>query len=88
MNSKKFKEYEAIDEDKLWERYNKGADQQIRDFFVLKYAPLVKYVAGKFQWECRIILNLMTLFIYGIFGLLDAINKFDPARGINLKHTL
>ena len=82
MNSKKFKEYEAIEEDKLWERYNKGTDQQIRDFFVLKYAPLVKYVAGKVSMGMPQNIEFDDLVSYGIFGLLDAINKFDPARGI------
>ncbi len=85
MNSKKFKEYEAIEEDKLWERYNKGTDQQIRDFFVLKYAPLVKYVAGKVSMGMPQNIEFDDLVSYGIFGLLDAINKFDPARGIKFK---
>lgn len=44
MDNKKYKEYEAQDEDKLWEKFTKNNDQLIRDFFVLKYAPLVKYV--------------------------------------------
>ena len=47
MNKKKFKEYDEIGEEKLWEKFIKTKDQDIRDYFVIKYAPLVKYVAGK-----------------------------------------
>jgi len=85
MNNKKFKEYESIDEEKLWDKYNKSSDQSIRDFFVLKYAPLVKYVAGKVSMGMPHNIEFDDLVSYGIFGLLDAISKFDPARGIKFK---
>ena len=40
-------DYENIPEEKLWEKYKKTSDPKIREYFILKYAPLVKYVAGK-----------------------------------------
>ncbi|HOK03055.1 MAG TPA: RNA polymerase sigma factor WhiG [Spirochaetota bacterium] len=85
MDNKKFKEYDSIDEDKLWERYSKSNEQSIRDYFVLKYAPLVKYVAGKISMGMPQSIEFEDLVSYGIFGLLDAINKFDPSRGIKFK---
>jgi len=85
MDNKKFKEYDSIDEDKLSERYSKSNEQSIRDYFVLKYAPLVKYVAGKISMGMPQSIEFEDLVSYGIFGLLDAINKFDPSRGIKFK---
>ena len=47
MNNKRIKELDEINEDDLWKKFVKGKDQELRDYFVIKYAPLVKYVAGK-----------------------------------------
>ncbi len=85
MDNKKFKEYESIEEEKLWEKFSKDNDQSIRDYFVIKYAPLVKYVAGKVSMGMPQNIEFEDLVSYGIFGLLDAIGKFDPARGIKFK---
>ncbi len=85
MNSKKFKEYDAIEEEKLWKKLIKTDDQGVRDYFVLKYAPLVKYVAGKVSMGMPQNIEFDDLVSYGIFGLMDAIGKFDPARGIKFK---
>ncbi|MFA5517780.1 MAG: RNA polymerase sigma factor WhiG [Spirochaetota bacterium] len=85
MDNKKFKEYESIEEEKLWEKFSKDNDQSIRDYFVIKYAPLVKYVAGKVSMGMPQNIEFEDLVSYGIFGLLDAIGKFDPVRGIKFK---
>ncbi len=85
MDNKKFKEYESIEEEKLWDKFNKENDQGIRDYFVIKYAPLVKYVAGKVSMGMPQNIEFEDLVSYGIFGLLDAIGKFDPNRGIKFK---
>ena len=53
MANKKFQGFDATDEDELWKRYAKTQNQDIRDYFVVKYAPLVKYVAGKIAMECQ-----------------------------------
>ncbi|MCP4133265.1 MAG: RNA polymerase sigma factor WhiG [bacterium] len=85
MNNKKFKEYDAVGEEKLWEKYMKTQEQDTRDYFVIKYAPLVKYVAGKVSMGMPQNIEFDDLVSYGIFGLIDAINKFDPVRGIKFK---
>ena len=85
MNSKKFEELDAIGEEKLWERLIKTKDQIVRDYFVIKYAPLVKYVAGKVSMGMPQNIEFDDLVSYGVFGLIDAIGKFDPARGIKFK---
>lgn len=85
MNEKKFKELDTVGEEKLWEKFIKKKDQEVRDYFVIKYAPLVKYVAGKVSMGMPQNIEFDDLVSYGIFGLIDAISKFDPARGIKFK---
>ena len=85
MNNKRFDELDSIGEERLWERFIKKRDQETRDYFVIKYAPLVKYVAGKVSMGMPHNIEFDDLVSYGIFGLIDAITKFDPARGIKFK---
>jgi len=85
MNDKQFNKLDEIGEEKLWDKFIKSADQQIRDYFVIKYAPLVKYVAGKVSMGMPQNIEFDDLVSYGVFGLIDAISKFDPARGIKFK---
>jgi RNA polymerase sigma factor for flagellar operon FliA len=85
MNKKKFDEFDKIEEEKLWERFVKKKEQTVRDYFVIKYAPLVKYVAGKVSMAMPQNIEFDDLVSYGIFGLIDAISKYDPAKGTKFK---
>ena len=85
MNRKKIEEFDKQNEEDLWKKLVKTGDQQIRDYFVLKYAPLVKYVAGKVSMGMPQNIEFDDLVSYGIFGLIDAISKYDPDRGIKFK---
>lgn len=72
-------------EEELWEAYKKTKEEKIRDIFIHKYAPLVKYVAGKIAIGMPKNVEFDDLVGYGVFGLLDAIEKFDPTRDIKFK---
>jgi len=85
MDTKKFNELDQIGEEKLWLKFIKTNDQLVRDYFVIKYAPLVKYVAGKVSMGMPQNIEFDDLVSYGVFGLIDAIGKYDPARGIKFK---
>ncbi len=85
MNNKKFEAFDKIDEEELWKKFVKTQEQDIRDYFVIKYAPLVKYVAGKVSMGMPQNIEFDDLVSYGVFGLIDAITKFDPDRGIKFK---
>ena len=85
MNNKKYIQFDEINEEVLWKRFVSSDDQEIRDYFVLKYAPLVKYVAGKVSMGMPQNIEYEDLVSYGIFGLIDAIKKYDPNRGIKFK---
>jgi RNA polymerase sigma factor FliA len=69
----------------LWVRYKQEADSDARDELILNYSPLVKYVAGRLASGLPQTVETADLISYGIFGLIDAIEKFDPARAIKFE---
>ncbi|MDR2393440.1 MAG: RNA polymerase sigma factor WhiG [Treponema sp.] len=72
-------------EDELWVEYHRNRDLKIREHFIKQYAPLVKYVAGKVAIGMPHNVEFDDLVGYGTFGLLDAIDKFDPDKGVKFK---
>jgi RNA polymerase sigma factor for flagellar operon FliA len=64
-----------------WEEYKATGDPALRNKLILHYAPLVKYVAGRVSVGLPNNIEQADLVSYGIFGLVDAIEKFDPERG-------
>ncbi|HEV8298904.1 MAG TPA: RNA polymerase sigma factor WhiG [Acidimicrobiales bacterium] len=70
---------EAIDQ--LWIEYKSTRDQGLRDRLLLHYSPLVKYVAGRVAVGLPQNVETADLVSYGIFGLIDAVEKFDLNRG-------
>jgi RNA polymerase sigma factor for flagellar operon FliA len=56
-----------------------------RNRLVLHYSPLVKYVAGRLSAGLPNSIEQADLVSYGMFGLIDAINKFEPARGFKFE---
>ncbi|MDA8426312.1 MAG: RNA polymerase sigma factor WhiG [Treponema sp.] len=76
---------QPITEDELWSRYKTNRDPAIRDAFIRQYAPLVKYVAGKVAASMPNTVEFEDLVGFGVFGLLDAIEKFDPDKNVKFK---
>jgi RNA polymerase sigma factor for flagellar operon FliA len=72
-------------EDELWSRYRKSRDPAVRDYFVKQYTPLVKYVAGKVAVGMPHNVEFDDLVGFGVFGLFDAIDKFDPGKHVKFK---
>lgn len=72
-------------EEKLWQEYKKTNDPVLRDKFIRQYMPLVKYVAGKISTGMPDSVEFDDLVGFGQFGLLDAINKFDPDKNVKFK---
>ena len=71
--------------DHLWRRYKERATRELRDQLILHYSPLVKYVAGRVAVGLPQNVDQADLVSYGIFGLIDAIEKFDPGRGFRFE---
>lgn len=69
----------------LWDRYKADGDPGARDELILNYSPLVKYVAGRLASSLPQNVETSDLISYGIFGLIDAIEKYDPTRSIKFE---
>ncbi|GAB2821650.1 hypothetical protein GCM10027200_21400 [Lentzea nigeriaca] len=69
----------------LWRGYGESREQSQRDRLVLHYAPLVKYVAGRVGTGLPAHVDVADLIQSGIFGLVDAIEKFEPERGLKFE---
>ncbi|HEV2783501.1 MAG TPA: FliA/WhiG family RNA polymerase sigma factor [Actinophytocola sp.] len=69
----------------LWRRFGEHRLPTLRDRLVLHYAPLVKYVAGRVGTGLPAHVDMADLIQSGIFGLVDAIEKFEPNRGLKFE---
>lgn len=69
----------------LWTAYHEHASRHERDRLILHYSPLVKYAAGRMAVGLPQNVEQSDLVSYGIFGLIDAIEKFDPSRGFKFE---
>ena len=70
---------------KLWEEYHKNKSADIREQLILEYAPLVKLVAGRLSMYLGFNVEYDDLVGYGIFGLIDAIDKFDLMKDVKFE---
>ncbi len=77
--------FEQKTEEDLWIEFKKTKSTQLRDAFIRQYMPLVKYVAGKVAVNMPNSVEFDDLVGFGQFGLLDAINKFDPDKKVKFK---
>jgi RNA polymerase sigma factor for flagellar operon FliA len=69
----------------LWREFKATEDLQLRERLILHYSPLVKYVAGRVGVGLPPNIEQADLVSYGIFGLIDAIQKFDIERAIKFE---
>ncbi len=70
---------------RLWEEYTKKMTPQLREQLILEYAGLVKIVAGRVGMYLGNNVEYDDLVGYGIFGLIDAIDKFDYDKGVKFE---
>jgi RNA polymerase sigma factor for flagellar operon FliA len=69
----------------LWADYKSNGTRDARERLILHYSPLVKFVAGRVAAGLPQSIEQSDLVSYGIFGLIDAIDKFDPGRGFKFE---
>ena len=75
----------AVDKQKLWETYRKSPTPEMREQIILEYAPLVKVVAGRLSMYLGYNVEYEDLVSYGIFGLIDTIDKFDMQKDVKFE---
>jgi len=66
---------------KLWNGWKGSGSVDARERLILHYAPLVKYVASRVATGLPASVEQADLVSYGMFGLIDALGKFEPGRG-------
>ncbi|HYU56544.1 MAG TPA: RNA polymerase sigma factor WhiG [Actinomycetota bacterium] len=71
--------------DSLWDEFKRTGSATAREQLILHYAPLVKYVAGRIATGLPSSVEQADLASYGMFGLIDALDKFDLARSIKFE---
>ncbi|WNM30529.1 RNA polymerase sigma factor WhiG [Streptomyces sp. Li-HN-5-11] len=71
--------------DELWRSYKATGDDRLREQLILHYSPLVKYVAGRVSVGLPPNVEQADFVSSGVFGLIDAIEKFDIDREIKFE---
>ncbi len=69
----------ASEEKLLWEEYSRTG--RGRDELIMRYLPLIKYVVGRMAVTPPQGLDYEDILSFGVFGLMDAVDKFDPSKG-------
>lgn len=69
----------------LWQNYKEHAQLEARDELIIHYAPMVKYVANRLAINLSSVVEVDELISYGIEGLMDAMEKYDPTRNIKFE---
>jgi RNA polymerase sigma factor for flagellar operon FliA len=69
----------------LWRRYKDDGDNSARERLVVAYSPMVKFVAGRLGAGLPSHVEDADLISYGLMGLIGAIERFEPDRGIKFE---
>ncbi len=75
----------TVDKEQLWKAYNEDPTPALREQIIVEYAPLVKIVAGRLSMYLGGNVEFDDLVGYGVFGLIDAIDKFNSAKEVKFE---
>lgn len=75
----------AVEVDALWQAYRNTSNHELRQKLITLYLPLVRMAAGRLRVKLPPHLDREDLASFGLFGLFDAIEKYDPARGVKFE---
>lgn len=69
----------------LWQKFTADKDRSSREQLIMQYAPLVRYVVGRLAVTLPPTIDQDDLFGYGVIGLIHAIERFSPERGVKFE---
>lgn len=69
----------------LWNKYKQTGDRKSRDALIIEFSPLVRQVAARVGAGLPSQVEHADLISYGVFGLIDAIDKYDPERPVKFE---
>lgn len=73
------------DINKIWNDYRQNKSPELRDQLIIEYSPIVRYVAGRLAIHLGSHMDFDDLISCGIFGLIDAIDKYDMLKGVKFE---
>ena len=74
-----------IEIEMLWKKYVEQRTSELRNEIITLYAPLVRFVVGRLGIPPTGLLDAEDLVSYGMIGLISAIDRFDPTRGVRFE---
>jgi len=74
-----------ISDAELWREYSKNPTAEHKEKIVKRYLPLIKSVVGRMTVSAPAGLDYEDLLSFGVFGLLDAIDRFDLFKGFSFQ---
>ena len=69
----------------LWRRYRRESSEHLRNQLIEAYLPTVRSIAERLKLKLPESVDIDDLFSAGILGLMDAIDKFEPERGVRFE---
>jgi len=86
IDKNKSKKMSDADIDKVWAQFVLDkTNKEIRDRLIIQYIYLIKYVVGRLRISLPNTISTEDIAGYGVEGLIDAIEKFSPARGVRFE---
>ena len=76
---------DEILKEELWKEYQKSKSPGIREQLIIEYSSLVNVIAGRMSMHLGHLVEYDDLVGYGIFGLIDAIDKFELTKGVKFR---
>ena len=71
--------------DDIWTEFVETRRSELRDELIVNYAPLVRLVVGRLGIPSSSLLDAEDLVSYGMIGLINAVDRFDPTRGVRFE---
>jgi RNA polymerase sigma factor for flagellar operon FliA len=81
----KTKQKTVVDIQKVWELFHKSHDETNRNLLMEHYKYIVRYSAERVHSKLPGNIDVDDLTSAGIFGLMDAIDAYDPNRGVKFE---
>lgn len=78
-------ELDNLPVEEVWKAYQKTGAKSLRDYFLERYLPLVRYNAERIHTRLPDEVDIEDLMSAGIFGLMDAIDAFDLDRAVKFE---
>ena len=76
---------DAMPQQELWEEFRRTKSDTIRNYFWVKHAPLVRFIAEKIYKRLPDEVDISDLISAGQFGLMEAVNLFDLEKGVKFE---